>query len=198
MLQIGFGGLAAFFVMKVLTSIALLRHLPLLSLVLMLALAPHTGFAAQPVPNDHALFPIAVGSQYGGINRTGEVVIPAEYDEPIALREGLARVRKGTRVAYRDISGKPVIALQERASELFSRGMAPASGADAHGVMRYGYLNRSGEWAIEPRFADAKAFSENRAVVGVPDESGRVARRHVCRQAVRCRVARAGMMGIAK
>jgi WG containing repeat len=130
--------------------------------------------AAEPAHNDHALFPITVRDKYGAINRAGEVVIPPEYDEPIALREGLARTRKGPRVAYLDTAGKRVIEPQERTAELFSQGMAPARGLDAKGVMRHGYVSRTGEWAIEPRFADAKAFSASRAAVGIADEWGRV------------------------
>src|SRR5688572_21482850 len=54
--------------------------------------------AAETSYNDHVLFPISVRDKHGAIDRSGEVVIPPEYDDPIAMREGLARVRKGTRV----------------------------------------------------------------------------------------------------
>jgi hypothetical protein len=69
--------------------------------------------AAEASYDDAALFPITVRDRHGAINRTGEVVIPPEYDEPIVLREGLARVRKGPRVAYLDASGRRVIEPQE-------------------------------------------------------------------------------------
>ncbi len=133
-----------------------------------------TATAAEVSHNDPALFPITVRDKHGAINRVGEVVIAPEYDEPIAVREGLARVRKGPRVAYLDVSGKRVIEPQERTAELFSQGLAPARGPDAQGTMRYGYINRSNEWAIQPQFVDAKAFSAGRAAVGITDEWGRV------------------------
>jgi hypothetical protein len=144
-----------------------------LALVLALSLAP-PAVASETSYNDAALFPILVRDKHGAINRNGEVVIPPEYDDPIVLREGLARVRKGPRVAYLDASGRRVIEPQERTSELFSQGLVPAYGRTADGKGGYGYLDRKGEWRIEPRFAEAKPFSGSRAVVGMPDEWGRV------------------------
>lgn len=143
-------------------------------IIALLLSSPVFSTAADAPYNDHALFPITVRDKYGAINRGGEVVIPPEYDEPIALREGLARTRKGARVAYLDPSGKRVIEPQERTAELFSQGLAPARGADAKGARRYGYIDRTGNWAIEPRFADAKTFTANRAAVGVADEWGKI------------------------
>jgi WG repeat protein len=124
--------------------------------------------------NDWALFPIQVKEKYGAINRSGEVVIPPEYEEPIVMREGLARVRKGSRVAYLDASGKRVIEPQEMTSELFSQGVAPATGRTADGKFGWGYIDRKGAWRIQPQFADAKGFSGSRAAVGVADEWGKV------------------------
>lgn len=130
--------------------------------------------AAETSYNDHALFSITVRDKYGAINRVGEVVIPPEYDEPVVMREGLARVRKGQRVAYLDASGKRVIEPQAMTSELFSQGLAPARGPDAKGRTRYGYIDRTGRWAIEPQFEDAKSFTASRAAVGIADEWGKI------------------------
>jgi hypothetical protein len=80
--------------------------------------------AAEVTYNDHVLFPISVRDKHGAINRLGEVVIQPEYDDPIVMREGLARVRKGQRTAYLDASGKRVIEPQEMTTDLFSQGMA--------------------------------------------------------------------------
>ncbi|HEX5611406.1 MAG TPA: WG repeat-containing protein, partial [Burkholderiales bacterium] len=124
--------------------------------------------------NDAALFPIMVRDKHGAINRNGEVVIAPEYDEAIVLREGLARVRKGPRVAYLDASGRRVIEPQEMTSELFSQGLVPAHGQGPDGKGGYGYLDRKGQWRIAPKFVEAKPFSGSRAVVGMQDEWGRI------------------------
>lgn len=124
--------------------------------------------------NDKALFPISVREKHGAINRTGEVIIPPEYDETIVMREGLARVRKGQRVAYLDASGRRVIEPQDMTEALFSQGLAPARGADEKGKPGFGYIDRTGRFVIPPRFADAKEFSGSRAAVGVANEWGQV------------------------
>lgn len=137
----------------------------------LLALAvPLPAAASETSYNDWALFPIMVKDKHGAINRTGEVVIPPEYEETIVMREGLARVRKGSRVAYLDASGRRVIEPQDRAAELFSQGVAPAMGRSTDGRLLYGYLDRKGEWRIAPQFADAKGFSGSRAAIAMPDE----------------------------
>ncbi|MGH8676618.1 MAG: WG repeat-containing protein [Burkholderiales bacterium] len=142
--------------------------------VLLIALAALPAAADETSYNDWALFPITVRDKYGAINRNGEVVIPPEYEEPIVMREGLARVRKGSRVAYLDASGKRVIDPQEMTAELFSQGVVPAMGRSAGGKLLYGYLDRNGAWRIAPQFADAKGFSGSRAAVGVQDEWGKL------------------------
>ena len=130
--------------------------------------------ADEAAVSDAVLFPISVRDRHGAIDRRGTVVIPPEYDDPVEMREGLARVRKGPRTAYLDASGRRVIEPQDRTTALFSEGMAPALGTDDKGKGAWGYLDRRGAWAIAPRFADAKEFSGGRAAVGVADEWGRV------------------------
>src|SRR5262245_25112267 len=96
-----------------------------LAFAVVLALAS-AGLAAEP-----ALFPITVNDKHGMIDRAGTVVIPPEYAEPVVFRDGLARVAKGSKVAYVDAVGAFVIAPQDAAREPFSEGLAPARGRDA-------------------------------------------------------------------
>lgn len=120
------------------------------------------------------LYPIAIGESHGAIDRSGKVVIPAEYDQPVVFKDGIARVRKGSRTAYLDVAGKRLIEPQEMTDALFTEGLAPARGPDAQGKSRMGYLDRNGAWVIPPRFDDAKEFSNGLAVVGMADEWGKV------------------------
>ena len=121
-----------------------------------------------------ALFPITVNDTHGMIDRAGQVVIPAEYSEPVIVRDGLARVSKGTKVAYLDAAGHFVIAPQDAAREPFAEGLTPAVGRDEAGKPAWGYIGRTGAFVISPRFADAKPFSEGFAQVGVADQWGEV------------------------
>lgn len=130
--------------------------------------------AQEPGSSEPALFPIRVGEKHGAINRSGEVVIPAEYEAVIEFREGLARVRKGPRVAYLDAKGQRVIEPRDLSTGLFSQGVAPSMGRMADGKFAWGYIDRAGAWKIAPQFQDAKGFSGGRAAVGVPDEWGKV------------------------
>ena len=145
------------------------------TIALFLGIAAAVPAGAQETSyNDAALFPIMVRDKHGAINRNGDVVIPPEYEEAIVMKEGLARVRKGSRVAYLDASGKRVIEPQEMTGELFSQGVAPATGRSADGKYGWGYIDKKGAWRIQPQFADAKGFSGSRAAVGVQDEWGKV------------------------
>ncbi|MGH7342532.1 MAG: WG repeat-containing protein, partial [Candidatus Rokuibacteriota bacterium] len=86
-----------------------------------------------------ALFPITVNDRHGMIDRAGTVVIPPEYAEPVVFRDGLARVARGSRVAYLDAAGRFVIAPQDAAREPFAEGLTPALGRDDAGKTAWGY-----------------------------------------------------------
>lgn len=145
------------------------------SAAFVLALAAAMPVNAQETSfGDRVLFPIRVGDRHGAINRSGEVVIPPEYEETIVVREGLARVRKGLRVAYLDVSGKRVIEPRDMTSGHFSQGVAPSLGRTADGKLSWGYIDKKGAWKIQPQFRDAQGFSGGRAAVGVTDEWGKV------------------------
>src|SRR5262249_4948715 len=99
-------------------SIADMRRACALAAVLIAAVAGDLGAQSPP-----ALFPITVDDKHGMIDRAGKVVIPPEYSEPVIFRDGLARVSKGTRVAFLDAEGRFVIAPQEQAREAFAEGV---------------------------------------------------------------------------
>ena len=83
------------------------------SLVVVLSAGALVGGAgAQPAP---ILFPITVNDKHGMIDRDGKVVIPPEYNEPVVFRDGLARVARGSKIAYLDATGTFVISPQEAA-----------------------------------------------------------------------------------
>src|SRR5262245_16567232 len=80
------------------------------ALAALIVVAAVADLAAQSAP---ALFPITVNDKHGMIDRAGKVVIAPEYTEAVVFRDGLARVARGSKVAYVDAAGAFVIAPQD-------------------------------------------------------------------------------------
>ena len=106
------------------------------------------GAGAQPAP---ALFPITVNDKHGMIDRDGKVVIPPEYAEPVIFRDGLARVARGSKIAYLDATGSFVISPRFADAKPFSEGLAQVSVADPWGEVKYGYADKSGRLVVLAR-----------------------------------------------
>src|ERR1700722_5416501 len=74
---------------------------------------PNLGhFLPKPFANfREGLCAVRVDDHWGYIDKTGRLVIPAQYDEAGAFSEGLAFVRKSRQCGYVDRTGKLVIKL---------------------------------------------------------------------------------------
>ncbi|KAI7250340.1 hypothetical protein KC345_g11667 [Hortaea werneckii] len=112
----------------------------------------------------------------GFINRAGKVVIPAIYNRVYDFSDGLAKVAGGT-TSYIDHNGKTVIkavpGLQN--SDSFSSGLAAVSVRTASGgksVIRTGFIDTKGKWAIKPIYDYASPFSEGVATATLNGKSG--------------------------
>ncbi|MFN0170351.1 MAG: WG repeat-containing protein [Bryobacteraceae bacterium] len=116
------------------------------------------GLAAVMVGSDG---PFAV---WGYIDRSGKLVIPAEFQEARSFSEGLARVRDETgRYGYIDRKGAWAIApsfFEEAHDFRDGRALVRLNGF-------YGYLNPKGELAVRPKYSRAASFSEGLASTGV-------------------------------
>jgi hypothetical protein len=111
------------------------------------------------------------GGKCGYIGMRGTLVIPAVYDSGMRFNEGLAFVRMGERWGVVDRSGRTVIGFRFKRVPghcYFEHGLAPVAAADG----KFGYINRKGEWVIEPRFDFARSFSEHRAAVRIGKDWG--------------------------
>src|SRR5690348_3746874 len=100
--------------------------------------------------------------KYGLIDKTGKVVVAAEYDEIDDFSEGLAGVKKGKERFYIDRTGKIVIRFKrevERA-EKFSEGLAAVREFD-----RTGYIDKTGQMVIPLKFDYGYEFTEGLAPV---------------------------------
>ena len=134
----------------------------------------HASLSVAGEPSPPPLFAVSVNDKHGLVDRDGRVVVPIEYPEAVIYKDGLARVAKGSKVAYLDAKGEFVIRPQDAAWEPFSEGLTPARGKNAKGEWLLGYIDRSGQFTIPPQFTEAKPFSEGMAEVGLPNEWGEV------------------------
>ena len=104
-----------------------------------------------------------IGDKWGYIDKTGKFVIPPKFkSQPSFFHEGVARVttEDGTSGIF-DSSGEFVERLKSiEIVALFSEGLAVASKGE-----KYGYVDKTGKFLIEPRFADADNFKEGLARV---------------------------------
>jgi hypothetical protein len=138
-----------------------------------LAFSFSEGLAAVRVPGKHDLL------YWGYIEKTGAWVIKPTFDLACSFSEGLAFVsalngRDGYDNGCVDKTGVWVFKLDyhEELKDFdmgFSEGLA-AVGINtkrAYTLIRYGYVDKSGAWVIEPQFEFARPFSEGLAEVSV-------------------------------
>lgn len=137
---------------------------------LVLALRPkwgsgdfHEGFAWVKTRKNGYLEDI-----YGYMDKTGELVIPFQYQYASDFSEGLARVQDSTSGLYGfvDQTGAEVIPCQYHKASSFSDGMAAIG--DEQGL--YGFIDREGNTVIACQFTQVDSFSQGLA--GAKGENG--------------------------
>lgn len=112
-------------------------------------------------------------SNYGFIDKTGKIVIPAVYDSVEDFSEGLAAVKLGDKYGYIDNKGEVVIPFQFMYAGEFHEGMA----AVYNGSL-WGFIDKNGKYVINPQFEETSSFSDGLACVlyngkwGYVDKSG--------------------------
>ena len=102
---------------------------------------------------------------FGYITPEGDWHIKPKYHEAERFAEGYALVEHKQRLRYINCKNEelPIEDNFEIASD-FVEGFALIQASTEDGY-QYGYVNQDGEYAIEPRFADAYTFREGRAIV---------------------------------
>ena len=130
-------------------------------------------------PFSDGLAAVLTAGKWGYIDRKGKLVIPPRFDAAGPFSEGLAAVQTGGRMGYIDAAGRTVIeprfqldTQQEDPDESiemtgrFVDGLACvrfALGPEAEGG--WGFIDRTGKFAIPPRYESADLFSEGLAAV---------------------------------
>ena len=127
---------------------------------------------------------VMINGKYGFIDKSGKVVIKPQFSSLGDFREGLAAIRVGGRIAqplddtstepvggryvYIDKTGKTVIRFGDEVDSAanFSEGLACVGVKGKHDYSYMGYIDKTGKFVIEPRFAIADDFSDGLARIG--------------------------------
>lgn len=126
-----------------------------------MVIAPQFVFAGE---FSEGLAPVVVDPDrglYGYIDETGAQVIAPRFSEAYPFQEGLALVVEKTTRTFIDKTGESAFNLPELSwVEGYSQGRALAA-IGMEDRMLFGYLDTTGAWAVEPRFAVAYDFTED-------------------------------------
>jgi WG repeat protein len=165
-------------------------------LVCLILLSLHCAAFAQEASKGTQLEPIYVNGRWGYADRSGKVVIPAQFDAARPFVEGLAQVgvvdeelpeleaRPNIKWGYIDERGRVVVELRYAVLSGFSENLAAAAVLDAEKPerpalepgnrlnLKWGYLDRSGRVVIPMQFLSAGDFAEGLANVNAVGGGG--------------------------
>ncbi len=154
-------------------------------LVCLVFLCPSLNARGQETDSDK-LFPVLQGGKWGYIDRSGKVVIKPQYDGAYPFYDGVAKVMTGKRFtgekwSYIDAAGKPIIKdLSANRVEDFSEGLGAVClyKQDEVGYL-CGYVDKTGRWAIEPKFYSSMSFRDGLARTAARDRNSKTGTREV-------------------
>ncbi len=113
---------------------------------------------------------VRAGNKLGYIDRTGRLVIPAEFDEAREFSEGKALVSKDGAWGFIDRAGRVVVPLKYAYASSFSEGLAAVTTSRDRTVPGWGYIDHAGRVRIPTRFDFAAPFDGGLAAVDLtPD-----------------------------
>jgi len=108
--------------------------------------------------------------KWGFIDKSGNWKIEPQYKYVSAFREGWARVADDNDHLFIDTEGKVVLDPDCKILIGFSEGWSPAYVHAGIGVNKYGYIDKNGNWVIEPSFDGCSTFNDGLAIVGLNGE----------------------------
>lgn len=105
---------------------------------------------------------------YGFINKSGEVIVPCEYDSvSYSFYEGLAKVEKDGKYGYIDTTGKLVVPCEYDDLDFFYEGLARV---EKDG--KWGYVDTTGTLVIPCEYDYVWSFGEGLAYMEKDDKCG--------------------------
>ncbi|MDW2127830.1 WG repeat-containing protein, partial [Vibrio sp. 2033] len=117
-----------------------------------------TTISGQSSGNDLFPFYDVGGSKYGYMDRGGQIVIPARFEDVGNFSEGLAPVRFNNKWAYIRTDGSLVFRRTFAEARGFSDGLAAVRIGN-----KWGYIDRTGSVRIKPIFKFAGDFHDGLA-----------------------------------
>jgi hypothetical protein len=118
--------------------------------------------------------------KWGFIDSTGKVAFRLEAKHVNDFSDGMAMIdnqgakRYPDTIKYIDKTGRIAIDVEGEAGDHFSEGLARIRVTDSSAPYggKWGFINKSGEWVIQPQFQGAGNFFEGLASFIVKDEDG--------------------------
>jgi hypothetical protein len=105
------------------------------------------------------------GSTYGYMDRNGDKLIPAQFQEAEDFHDGLAKVKQNGYYGYIDKTGNVVVPLEYLRVGNFSEGLAWVTTKE----YEYGFADKTGDLVIPTQYNDARDFNNGIAAVAVMD-----------------------------
>ena len=118
--------------------------------------------------SSETLFPKIEGDKMGYINETGIWVISPSFDEASPFSDGMARVKLRDKYGYINSIGGLIIMPLYKWLDFFYEDLAVACLSGS----RLGYIDKKGNWMIEPIFEHANEFSDGLAAVEIDNKTG--------------------------
>ncbi len=114
---------------------------------------------------------VVTGGRLGYIDKTGAFAIRPQFAEgdrieDAAFSQGLAAVTNvRSQHGYVDRHGLPAIPFRYAAAAPFAGDRARVAARPSGGTAAFGFIDRSGAWIVQPRFAQARDYSDGLAAV---------------------------------
>jgi len=117
---------------------------------------------------------VLVNDKFGFIDEKGTYVVHPKYKEATFFSEGRAWVvEEGKAPTLIDKDGKELFDMKEiECAYPFFDGLAQVRVAGDDGSSLYGYINKKGEYVVNPRYTSAENFSDGMAAVSGKDRNG--------------------------
>lgn len=118
-----------------------------------------TGYERVECLND-GLSKVRKQGKFGAVNRSGQVIIPAEYHNLHFVGEGMVSVIQNGKLGLIDNTGKVILPVQYDRIAPFSEGLAGVSKGG-----KFGFVDTAGKFVIPLRYDSAYHSFENGQVV---------------------------------
>jgi WG containing repeat len=123
--------------------------------------------------------------KWGFIDTQGQWIAKPQYQSVNEFSEGLASVLLNNKVGFIDLQGEIAIKPQfdpdgtggcasngRAGASNFSEGLAAVQLKGSVWGKEWGFIDRHGNWVIQPAFACAAPFSEGLALIGIREDQG--------------------------